>query len=210
MGDGAPGNREPGFGASLRTFSLRVLVGTALAVIVAAIALRWWGGRNENAPTSPPPAANARAPVVSPPAGERTGERRQHPPEPLSSTARDIERRHAAGVLSEAQKRFERCPGGDVRKVAWIDASAGVVKLVRERGDGVVLEEWFDDEGRLREAVWQGRTGSGAWGRRITIDPDGREMAEELDAGAVPDAPPPRLDRRDPTAAFFAGPGCGR
>ena len=212
-----PGERgpkkEPGFGSSLWTFSLRVLLATALAALAMVVALRWWGrGRVRT--------EGAGSPVVaapSPPPGERVGERRQRPLDaplpstsPVSAPARDVERRHAAGALSEAHKRFEPCPGGDVRRLAWIDARSGVVKLVRERDDGVTLEEWFDDEGRLREAAWEGHADAARWGRRVTIDADGRETAADLVGGAVPRAPPPSLDRRDPTAAFFSGPNCAR
>ncbi len=84
------------------------------------------------------------------------------------------------------------------------------MKLVREREDGVTLEEWFDDDGRLREARWQGRTAAGSWSRRLALDADGRASPEEAAGSAVPDAPPPALDRQDPTAAFFASPACPR
>lgn len=210
MADGAPGERrpekEPGVGASLRTFSLRVLVATVLAVIAVVLVLRWWG--RSSAPV-PPAAERARegtraaaAPPRAPAALPDTA--------PASPIAREVERRHAQGALSEAHKQLERCPGGDVRRLAWIDPRYGVVKLVRERDDGVTVEEWFDDEGRLREALVRGRTGAGVWAGRITIGEDGREADEALAGGVVPDAPPPALDRRDPTAAFFSGANCVR
>jgi hypothetical protein len=213
MTSGAPGGsgaeKEPSFGGSLRTFTLRVLLATVLAVAVVLLALRWWGPSGEK-PASAPPAADRAGPRPG------SGARATPPPAPAASavaiteTGRDVERRRAAGALSEAHKRFARCPGGDLERLAWIDARAGVVKLLRRRDDGVTLEEWFDDEGRLREAVWQGRGAAGSWGRRVALDERGRETAEDLAGGAVPDAPPPALDRGDPTAAFFALPSCGR
>lgn len=210
-GDRGPG-REPGVGASLRAFSLRILVGTALATLAVVLALRWWNAGSAGPMVTAP----------SPPAGERAGERRRSaapPPardaalpdsSPVTPAAREVERRHAAGALSDAQKRFDRCPGGDLRRLAWIDPRSGVVKLVREREDGVTLEEWFDDEGRLREARWQGRTAAGAWSRRLALDAGGRASPEEAAGSAVPDASPPALDRQDPTAAFFSSPACPR
>jgi len=227
----APGERgsgkEPGVGASLRTFSLRVLAGTVLAALAVALALRWWSNGDRVRPpagqlAAAPSGAGPRsargvevAAAPSPPAGERAGVRRREPPPrelspPSTPVAREVERRRAAGALSEAHKVLDRCPGGDVRRLAWIDPRAGVVKLVREREDGVTLEEWFDDDGRLREARWQGRTAAGTWGRQLAIEAGGRETGEELAGGVVPDVPPPRLDRRDPTAAFFAGSACAR
>lgn len=209
MTDGAPGERrpgkEPGVGDSLRTFSLRVLVATVLAAAAVVVLLRWWGA--------------ATSKVSVPPAPERTGRAAAAPPRapaalpdtaPATPVAREIERRHAQGALSDAHKQLERCPGGDLRRLAWIDPRFGVVKLVRERDDGATVQEWFDEQGRLREALVRGRTAAGAWGRRVTIGEDGREADEALAGGVVPDAPPPALDRRDPTAAFFSGPNCAR
>jgi hypothetical protein len=130
---------------------------------------------------------------------------------PASSWAREIERRHAAGELSEAQKRFEPCPGGDVRRTAWIDGAQRVLKLVRERADGVVVEEWFDESGRLREALVRGHAAGGAWARHVTTGERGEETAEDVSgSGLAPDAPPPPLVKRDPSSAFFSGPGCSR
>lgn len=211
MADGAPGERrpgkEPGVGASLRTFSLRVLVATVLAVIAVVLVLRWWG--RSSAPV-PPAAERAREGTRAAAAPPRAPAALPDTAAPATPIAREVERRHAQGALSEAHKQLERCPGGDVRRLAWIDPRYGVVKLVRERDDGVTVEEWFDDEGRLREALVRGRTGAGVWARRITIGEDGREADEALAGGVVPDAPPPALDRRDPTAAFFSGANCVR
>lgn len=204
-GEGKPGG-EAGFGAALRSFSLRVLVGTALAAAAVALVLRWWGGAGP-APSPEAPTAAPRAPAAPRPARPAASGAASDEP-PATDVAREVERRRAAGALSEAQKRLDRCPGGDVRRQAWIDPRSGVVKLVRERDDGLLLEEWFDDDGRLREARWRGGAEGRAWGGGLTVDAGGRETATTLVGGAVPDAPPPALDRRDPTAAFFAVPRC--
>jgi len=196
--------------------------------------------RSERAPSAaqvpPPPAAGAQAAVpraderrrlemaapASPEAaGGRSGDRAAPRQDgfaqlraasgPASSWAREIERRHAAGELSEAQKRFEPCPGGDVRRTAWIDGAQRVLKLVRERADGVVVEEWFDESGRLREALVRGHAAGGAWARHVTTGERGEETAEDVSgSGLAPDAPPPPLVKRDPSSAFFSGPGCSR
>jgi hypothetical protein len=126
------------------------------------------------------------------------------------SFAREIERRHAAGELSDAQKRFDPCPGGDVRRTAWIDREQRVRKLLRERADGILVEEWFDDAGRLREALVRGRSASGPWARHLTIGEHGEETVQDASGnGLAPEVPPPALVRRDPAGAFFSGPGCG-
>jgi hypothetical protein len=123
--------------------------------------------------------------------------------------AREIERRHAAGELSDAQKRFDPCPGGDVRRTAWIDRQQRVLKLLRERADGVLVEEWFDDAGRLREALVRGRSASGPWARHMTIGEHDEESVQDTSgSGLAPEVPPPALVRRDPAGAFFSGPGC--
>jgi hypothetical protein len=130
---------------------------------------------------------------------------------PVTQVARDVERRRAAGELSEAVRRFEPCPGGDRRRAAWIDGAQHVLKLRRELADGSWVEEWFDASGRLREALVHGRAGGAPWTRRVVIGEDGaRTTEDEGTAGLAPDTPPPRLVERDPSDAFFAGPGCGR
>jgi len=129
------------------------------------------------------------------------------PAPPVGAVARELERRHAANELSEAQKRFAPCAGGDVRRTAWIDPEQRVRKLVRERADGVLVEEWFDDRGRLREALVHGTSSSGPWARHVVVGEGGEERVEAA-GGLAPDAPPPALVRSDPTRAFFSGPGC--
>jgi len=125
------------------------------------------------------------------------------------SFAREIERRHAAGELSDAQKRFDPCPGGDVRRTAWIDREQRVLKLLRQRADGVLVEEWFDDAGRLREALVRGRSASGPWARHLTIGEHGEQTVQDTSgSGLALEVPPPALVRRDPADAFFSGPGC--
>ncbi|HEX9287969.1 MAG TPA: zf-HC2 domain-containing protein [Anaeromyxobacteraceae bacterium] len=142
---------------------------------------------------------------AGPPARMRSGA--VAPAPSASAVAHDIERRHAANELSEAQKRFDPCPGGDVRRTAWIDREQRVVKLVRERADGMLVEEWFDDRGRLREALVRGTSSNGPWGRHVVVDEGGEERVEAA-GGLAPDAPPPSLVRSDPTRAFFSGAGC--
>jgi len=102
-----------------------------------------------------------------------------------------------------------RGPGGDVRRIAWIDGAQRVLKLVRERADGAVVEEWFDESGRLREALVRARAGGGSWTRHVTLGEHGEENSQDAsDTGLAPEAPPPPLVRRDPSAAFFSGAGC--
>jgi len=128
------------------------------------------------------------------------------PEEPgaLGAVAREVERRLAAGELSAAQRRFEPCPGGDLRRTAFVDREQRVRKLVHERDDGAEVLEWFDGEGRLREAVLRGR--GAAWSEHLEVDERGAERVVE--ASGPPPAAAPTLVRRDPSGAFFAGPGC--
>lgn len=131
----------------------------------------------------------------------------------LGELARDVERRHGAGELSELRKRYPACPGGDVRRTGWIDGAQRVRKLVRDRSDGARIEEWFDEEGRLREALAR-RGGAGAgWSHHLVVDPDGAERVEVgsssgLAPGITADVPAPSWVRRDPSIALFGGPGC--
>jgi hypothetical protein len=130
---------------------------------------------------------------------------------PTSPIASAIERRLAEGALQEAVKRFPPCPGGDVRRTAWIDGDS-VVKLAHEKADGTQVEEWFDRGGRLREATVRGRAGAAAFTRRVVLDERGAPVLDATSpAGVVLDAPMPPLRREDPSAGFFAaGPGCVR
>ena len=216
--------------AGLGRFTWLVGVGTALAVAIAAAGLwlvsprgrpepgatgpRDASGRSPPAPTvtTGPGAAPAAGPLpaAARPAGSGRAHREETPPEPspVGSIARELERRHATGELAEAQRRFEACPGGDVRRLAWIERDQRVVKLARQRADGLLVEEWFDGEGRLREALVRGRAGGRPWARQVTLDERGRETEVGAAGGLAPEEPPPALIRRDPTGAFFAGAGC--
>ncbi len=162
------------------------------------------GAEEREAKLGAPSRAAKAAPIVPEGgAGPTTGEAG-----PATELARGIERRHAAGELSEAVRRFEPCPGGDQRRTAWIDREQRVVKLVRERA-GVWIEEWFDASGRLREALVHGRAGGAPWTRRVVVGEDGAGTSEDASgSGLAPESPPPPLVERDPSGAFFAGPGC--
>ena len=176
------------------------------------------------APSSTPgrPAASARAPAEAESGAEAKRLERGRAVKaasapiargaaPRTEVARDIERRRAAGELSQAVRRFEPCPGGDRRRTAWIDGGQHILKLQRERGDGSWIEEWFDASGRLREALVHGRAGGAPWMRRVVIGEGGARTSEdEGTSGLAPETPPPPLVERDPSDAFFAGPGCGR
>ncbi|HET9599343.1 MAG TPA: hypothetical protein VFP65_27465 [Anaeromyxobacteraceae bacterium] len=125
---------------------------------------------------------------------------------PRTALARDVESRHARGELSDAQKRFPPCPeGGDLRRLAWLDAQGRVRKLERERAGGVLVEEWFDEAGRLAEARLRG---PGGWVQRLEVAPSGEERLEEAAGTPPPSAEAPPLVRRDPAAVFFAPTGC--
>ena len=154
------------------------------------------------------PGSGARA-AASGAQQDRAVQRLRASPVPASAWAREVERRRAAGELSEAQKRFEPCPGGDVRRTAFIDGEQRILKLVHERGDGFVIEEWFDESGRLREALVRGRAAGRAWSRHISVGANGEEASQDVsESGLAPETPPPQVVRRDPSRAFFSGPGC--
>jgi hypothetical protein len=207
-----PQEREQTFGRALGAFSWKLAVGTLLAGLAVFLVVKWRGGLDLPATQAHPerlaPApAPGQATAAADPAHPGEG---PHGLGPATGLARDIEARHARGELSDAQKRFEPCPGGDLRRTAWIDREQRVVKLVRERADGVRIDAWFDEEGRLAEALVQGQAGGRPWARRITVGQGRHETVEEVPGSAVPEAPPPAPDREDPTAAFFGGPGCAR
>ena len=210
-----PPEREQTFGRALGAFSGKVAVATLLAGVAVFLMVKWRGGLD--LPTTgraqPERSAQARAPGEATAAGAAAPARAGEGPHglgPVTDLARTIEERHARGELSDAQKRFDSCPGGDLRRTAWIDQEQRVEKLVRERADGVRIDAWFDAGGRLAEALVQGRASGQPWARRITVGQDRREAVEEVPGSAVPEAPPPAPDREDPTAAFFRGPGCAR
>lgn len=129
--------------------------------------------------------------------------------EPASPVAREIEMRVEAGRLTRAQKELEPCPGGDLRRTAWMDSERRTLALVRERSDGDVVGEWFDETGRLREAVILVPSGGERSGWRVIVDEKGAERVEPIGAPGR-GRPMPPLVRRDPTGAFLAGPGCAR
>jgi hypothetical protein len=222
MTEGSPDRALAGLGA----FSRSVAIGTVLAVAIAAGAWKLLA--------APPPsvrpepfdtgrgAASAQdrlreaeskdARAVSPLKGSLLPQSSPLSPSAAaaSSFSSAIERRHADGALQEAVKRFAPCPGGDVRRTAWIDGDR-LVKLAHEKADGLLVEEWFDGDGHLREAVVRGRTASATFTRRVLLDDRGTSVLDATSPeGVVLDAPPPPLQLRDPSAGFFAGPGCVR
>ena len=205
---------EQTFGRALRVFSGKIAVGTLLAALAVFLAVKWRGGLGLPPPQQTQPASAERraAPTQAASPAAALPARAEAPRglRPATSLAQAIEERHARGELSDAQKRFEPCPGGDLRRTAWFDREQRVVKLVRERADGVRVDAWFDGDGRLAEALVQGQAGGRPWARRITMGQDRRETVEEVSGSAVPDARPPSPDRQDPTAAFFGGAGCAR
>ena len=97
-----------------------------------------------------------------------------------------------------------------MRRVAWVDDAQHVRKLVRQRVDGAVAEEWFDARGRPGEARLRLGTGGAATWRLVTYGKDGRETAVDAGAPLSPGATLPALTRGDPGAAFFGDAGCER
>jgi hypothetical protein len=200
--------------AGIWRFALKLTAGTAIAALAAGLGvqvLREGGSASSRAPAT---AVRDRS-VAGAPADREFSARRdraldgdQADPGPVRTpTAAEIERRYAAGELSEARRSFEPCPGGDVRRAAWMDREGRVLKLVRVRSDGVRVQEWFDDRGRLREALVRGAVAGRAFTRSLSVDESGAELAHEPAGEAVGGAPPP-LVRNDPLDAFFAGAGC--
>lgn len=197
--------------AGLGRFAWKVGVGTAIAIALA------WAGLKLVAPgpgREPPGTAGdapARpAPRDAAPAARRTPARldAEVPPDvsvTLGDAAREVERRHAAGELSDAQRRLDAC-AGDRRRLAWLDGEGRVLRLARETAGGFAVVEWFDPEGRLREAVVSGTAGGRRWSRHVRLDASGAEQGLDTgDARLSPDAPEPPLVRTDPARAFFAG-----
>ena len=206
-GGGSPGPETPGAEralAGLGTFSWKIAVGTVLAVLLALSALKLVG-RSEERPLVARRAAGTSTPPSALPV-QSAAERAEVAASPVAG---EVERRRAAGALQQAVKRFAPCPGGDVRRTAWIDSDR-VVKLARERADGVAVEEWFDREGRLREALVRGPTGAAPYSRRLVLDEEGRTLVDATEPPGAAGAASAPLDRHDPSAAFFAGPGCAR
>jgi hypothetical protein len=190
--------------AGLGAFSRKVAIGSVMAIAIA-----WAGWKVFMATPTATPASTSTSTSTSSVRPERSAAESKGDA-PSSPTASAIERRHAEGALQEAVKRFPACPGGDVRRTAWIDGE-NVVKLSREKADGTQVEEWFDRDGHLREATVRGQAGATKFTRRVVLDERGAATSDATaPAGVVPDAPPPALQREDPSAAFFAGPGCVR
>lgn len=193
--------------AGIGRFSWKLALGTALAILAVVVVLRLEGrpldtGRDEERRSERAASRNAEYVPVMPPSPSDAS--------PVSPTARDVERRYTAGALAEAQRRFAPCPGGDVRRVAWIEGQQRVRKLIHHRAGGLVLEEWFDEAGRVREALVRATAGGRPWIRQVTFDEHGAETVVRATEGPAPDEPPPLLVRGDPTTAFFADAGCGR
>ncbi|MFL5261083.1 MAG: hypothetical protein ACJ79L_01585 [Anaeromyxobacteraceae bacterium] len=212
MTEGTPERALAGLGA----FSRKLAIGTLIA-----IALAWAGwtvfmaGEGPSATSAVRPersAAESKGPTpnATPSVRPERSTAESKGEDPTSPISAAIERRHAEGALQEAVKRFPPCPGGDVRRTAWIDGDS-VVKLAREKADGTQVEEWFDRGGRLREAIVRGRSGAAKFTRRVVLDERGAPVLDATaPAGVVLDAPLPPLQREDPSAGFFGGPGCVR
>jgi hypothetical protein len=213
----APRGDDEGPLSGLGRFSAMVFGATVVGTAVAAVCLWVYapaaGDRVSDATravVAPPPRRVAAAPpdAIATPAPRAAGDAASAGGAPLSSAAeeaasvaREVERRRAAGSLQEAVKRFAACPGGDVRRAAAIDGDR-VVRLEHERADGIVVEEWFDAAGRLREARVRRPAAPASATRRILFDAQGATLLDT----ARGDGPPP-LDR-DPARAFFATAGC--
>jgi hypothetical protein len=200
--DTPPGERAL---AGLGTFSWKIAVGTVLAALLALAALKLMGRGGEERPLVAP-SARGTSGAASPSPVESAAEIAEVAASPVAG---EVERRRAAGELQQAVKRFAPCPGGDVRRTAWIDGDR-IVKLARQRADGVAVEEWFDHEGRLREALVRGPSSGAPSSRRLVLDEAGRTLLDAREPPGAAGAAAATLDRQDPSAAFFAGPGCGR
>lgn len=123
--------------------------------------------------------------------------------------ANETERGHAGGDLSIARKRFAPCPGEDVERVAWIDVWSRIMKLTgtrTEAGEPLVVEQWFDRDGRLR-AVRAQRGGEEGWRVSALLDERGATVQRSA-SGAAPALDALRLTAKNPSAAFFEEPRC--
>jgi hypothetical protein len=118
----------------------------------------------------------------------------------------ETERGHASGSWSVARKRFEPCPGEDLERLAWIDVWSRIVKLTGTRAEAVVVEQWFDREGRLR-GVRAVRPGAGAWSVNALLDERGGTVRRAA-SGAAPPLEELRLTMKNPSSAFFEKPRC--
>ncbi len=222
--DQVPPRQEDTVGRSLGRFSLRVGIGTLLAVAVLYFGFRGQvrpvaDGSSETAASEvlapavegaePGPAVGTAAEGEAPTGAPEVVASTAAGPRPLGPVAAALEKRYLAGGLAEVRRSFAACPGGDLRRVAWVDEAQRVRKLLRERPGGVTVEEWFDEAGKLREARTRIVNGGATWWRWATVGEEGKLAAEEqgtLPAGLAP----PALVREDSTRAFFAPPGCER
>ncbi len=211
---GHPGREEPDRPLEgLGTFAWKLSLASVVAVAAVGLYLLIRGDRGEGPPDSGRAASAVSATRGGVPAAATSPARRGPIVEPSNDVAespvgRDVDRRYAEGQLSEARRTFEPCRGGDLRRVAWFDAQQRVRKLVQVRETGMVVEQWFDEDGRLREALVRTTAGGRAFSRRITVDERGQETVVDTPRDAVADEPPPPLVHGDPSSAFFAGPGC--
>jgi hypothetical protein len=212
--------------SGLGRFAGKILLGTILAVAGVLLVLR--AGQGGGARFAPPPdalAVNERSrptgsgdPATSPAAAEARARARADVYEAAPATsgpavgdvARDVERRLAAGELSDAQRRFEPCPGGDLRRTAWIDSHQRVRKLERLRSEDLRIEEWFDESGALREALVRSTAAGSTWLRRVSLDERGVLTTDESTGASGAEWRWPELVRSDPAGAFFDAPGCRR
>ena len=145
---------------------------------------------------APAPERLARAPASAPaPAPLAAGA--QRPQAPADPVVDAIERRRAAGELSELRRR----PGGCVEdRRGFVDAPRSKILLVVERRDGgLELLRWYDDDGRLRAVA------SGGWSAVLDV-----EGAVSREQGAVdPATRSIALEARDASDALFgAARGC--
>jgi hypothetical protein len=146
---------------------------------------------------APAPAASSRRSAAAPAAPAAAPVATPSTRAPASPVVEEIERRRAAGELSELRRR----PGGCVEdRRGFVDSPRSRILLVVERrAGGLVLSRWYDDDGRLRAVA------SGGWS--AALDPDGAVSREE---GAVePVTRAIALEARDPSDALFgAARGC--
>ena len=102
-----------------------------------------------------------------------------------------------------------------MRRVAWVDDAQHVRKLVRQRVDGAVAEEWFDARGRPGEARLRLGSGGAASWRLVTYGKDGQETAVDAWRAAAPGRHAPRAHpgaipaRPSSATPAASGPGAG-
>jgi hypothetical protein len=177
--------------------------------------------RARQAPAAPAAAAKRAAPAASlappqPPAraGRGAAEAGALAPAPAvalaEALAADLQRLRAQGLLDEARRRLDPCPGGELARLAWFDGLGRARRLSRTRpapGGEVTVDHWYDDDGRLRMVRVEGHGPQGRFARRIVLDEAGRRVLEDPSGLPWPEAD---LVRRDPAAAFWAPQRCDR